>query len=125
MRPVRVVHDGDGVYRYGHPGQVIGKLRFDPDTLSLERIEGPGPSWVDPWLTAALAVRRHWQVTGALPDRLEVAVEPEDEEMAPAAAPRPAPEQVVRSGRLRRPDLKPVSMREIARRNRPADNRSD
>lgn len=118
MRPVRVDHDGGGVFHYGHPGQQLGRFRFEPHTLAVESVERPERQADDPYLTAALAGRRHWQVTGTVPDRLEVA-KPECDGLHPPPAHRQEREQVVRSGRLRRPDLKPMSMAEFARRHLP------
>lgn len=53
MRPVRVVHDGGGVYRYGRPGQPLGRLQLDPKDFAVAQLQGPGQDQRDPFVTAA------------------------------------------------------------------------
>ena len=105
------IHEGGGVYRYG--GHIPGTAGPAP-AGRVEPVEQPGDPRSHVYVAACLAVRNAWQETGGLPERVEV----EDPGPPPPPAPRqpltPRPE-VVRSGRLRRPDLKP-SVRKLAAR---------
>lgn len=118
MRPVRVRHEGGGVYCYGWRGEVVGRLRFDPVTFVVERLDGAaGLPELDPYLTAALAVRSHWTRTGKFPDLVDAADPPQESD---APSPRREAETVARSGRLRFPARRAVSVSELAQRRPPA-----
>ena len=111
------VHEGEGLYRYGGAKpETLGRLRLaDGWTRPVEPDGVPAP---DIYFTIALAVRKAWKDgDGTHPERVEVEdlryrVEP------PPPRPKPRPE-VVRSGRLRRPETKPMSLRELAEREAP------
>ena len=117
------IHEGDGVYRYGgRTRQLVGRLKLaDGWTRPVEPGSEPPP---DVYFTIALAVRKAWSDgDGSFPER--VRVDDLRYRIAPPAEARaqPRPEivrpEVVRSGRLRRPDTKPMSLREIAEREAP------
>jgi hypothetical protein len=110
------VHEGDGVYRYGgRTEEALGRLRLvDEWTRPLEPDGGPAS---DVYFTIALAIRKAWREgDGRYPERVEV--EELRYHLVPPPPPRPRPE-VVRSGRLRRPDTRPMTLRELAEREAP------
>lgn len=110
------VHEGEGVYRYGgRSEEPLGRLAVaDGWTRPLDPA---GEATPDVYFTIALAVRKALSDgDGSYPDRVEV----EDLRYRLEAPPRPKPRaEVVRSGRLRRPDTRPMSLKELAEREAP------
>lgn len=104
------------MYRYGaRTPEPLGRLRLaDGWTQALDQ---PGDPAGDVYLTVALAVRKAWREgEGGCPDCVHV--EDLRRRVEPLPPPKPRPE-VVRSGRLRRPDTKPMTLRELAEREAP------
>ena len=111
------VHEGDGVYRYGgRTEEVVGRLRL-ADGWTRPMAEAERDPTPDLYFTVALAVRMACsEQPGLYPERIEV----EDLRHHIVAPPPPKPRsEVVRSGRLRRPDTRPMSLRELAEREAP------
>jgi hypothetical protein len=88
-------------------------LRLDTETGCLERLEYLGRDpYVDPYITAAGAIRWHWRKYHELPDVLEVEKPPYRPVTEPGER-HPAP---VRQGRLRQVSGRAMPVAEIAKR---------